>query len=46
MCYFHEHETWDELKACRSARGKDVDDEATAIDYSLDDYGETAEETQ
>ena len=40
MCYFHEHETWEELKVCRSTRGKGIDDEAMAIDYSVDDFGQ------
>ena len=24
QCYFHEHDTWDELKACRLRRGKEL----------------------
>ena len=41
-CYFHEHDTWDELKACRITRGKELSMDAMEEDYPMfDANGET-----
>lgn len=37
LCYFHEHDTWDELKACRVRRGKELSVEAMEEDYPIFD---------
>lgn len=34
-CYLHEHETWEQLKACRKERGKFTDSDALQRDYGI-----------
>jgi hypothetical protein len=42
LCYFHEHDTWDELKACRAGPGKDLNMDAMEADYPMfDENGAT-----